>query len=177
MIRRPRPSRVRWALLALVPLAPLACGGSDSTPTGIDVELVAGTYDLTTLRFDPQGSLPDTNVLPVLDQSNVQLILTTNRTAQVVFQDPITNIFTTVQGTFRTTADGARIEFASNSLYAQLLLSRRMDFTLTGTVLAFDGAAPDGVSRTRLVQLVPALEGEQLLDPTPGQLRVSFTRR
>lgn len=164
--------------LVLVPalLFTLACDDSPSEPEGIDITLVAGTYDLSMLRFDPQGSLPDTDILPVLGQDNVQLILATNRTAQVVYQDPITSLFTTLEGSFRTTESGARIEFQSNAPYRQLLLSRRMEFTLNGTTLSFDAAAPDGVSRARLLELVPAFEGEQLLDPVPGTLRVSFTR-
>lgn len=154
-----------------------ACGDSSTEPEGLDLSLVVGTYDLAALRFDPQGSLPDTDVVPTLGQNNVQLILTDSRTAQVVYQDPITNVFTTIQGTFRTTETGVRIDFASNSSYRELLFSRRMEFVLTGTTLGFDDEAPDGVQRARLVELVPAWEGEQLLDPTPGRLRVTFTRR
>ncbi len=167
---------LRTLLLAPLFAALLACDDSPSEPEGIDITLVAGTYDLTLLRFDPQGSLPDTDILPTLGQDNVQLILTTNRSAQIVYQDPITNLFTTIEGTFRTTEAGARIEFQSNAPYRQLLLSRRMDFVLNGTTLSFDAAAPDGVSRARLLELVPAFEGEQLLDPVPGTLRVTFSK-
>lgn len=155
----------------------VGCGDDSPTePAGIDLSLVVGTYDLTRLSFDPQGSLPLTDVLPTLGQDNVQLILTQSRTAQVIFQDPITSLFTTLTGTFRTTEDGMRLDFASNAPYQQLLFSRRMEFTLSGTSLVFDDAAPDGVTRARLVELVPAFEGEQLLDPTPGVLKVTFAR-
>jgi hypothetical protein len=68
------------------------------------------------------------------------------------------------------------LDFASNATYGQLLFSRRMDFTLSGTSLLFDDAAPDGVTRARLIELVPAFGNEQLLDPTPGDLRVTFAR-
>jgi hypothetical protein len=155
----------------------VGCGdGSPTEPPGLELSLVVGTYDLTRLSFDPQGSLPLTDVLPTLGQDNVQLILTQSRTAQVIFQDPITSLFTTLSGTFRTIENGIRLEFASNATYRQLLFSRRMDFTLSGTSLLFDDAAPDGVSRARLLQLVTAFENEQLLDPTPGDLRVTFAR-
>jgi hypothetical protein len=153
------------------------CGDDSPTePPGLDLSAVVGTYNLTRLSFDPQGSLPITDVLPTLGQNNVQLILTQSRTAQVIFQDPITSLFTTLPGTFRTTESGIRLDFASNAGYQQLLFSRRMEFTLSGTSLLFDAAAPDGVSRARLIQLVPALENEQLLEPTPGNLRVTFAR-
>lgn len=153
-------------------------GCSDDTPTapGLDLSLVVGTYDLARLAFDPQGSLALTEVLPTLGQDNVQLILTQSRTAQVIYQDPITSLFTTLSGTFITTEDGIRLDFASNAPYRQLLLSRRMEYTLSGTSLVFDAEAPDGVSRARLLELVPAFEGEQLLDPTPGVLKVTFAR-
>lgn len=176
----PRPGRVRSTIVALaltLAVGASACGDSGTEPEGLDIDLVVGTYDLTTLRFDPQGSLPATDVLPTLGQDNVQLILAPGRTAQVVFQDPITDIFTTLAGTFRTTETGVRIDFAANAAYRELLFSRRMDFDLAGSNLTFDADAPDGVQRERLLELVPAFEGEQLLDPTPGLLRVVFTRR
>lgn len=175
MTRRWTSRLGRHSLLALFLLAPAACG-EDSTPTGIDLSLVVGSYDLTALRFDPQGSLPETDILSVLGQDNVQLILTSARSAQVVYQDPLSGLFTTIAGSFRTTETGVRLEFAQNAPYRQLLLSRRIDLTLTGTTLSFDAEAPDGVSRARLIELVPAFEGEQLLDPTPGRLVVTFTR-
>ncbi|NNF39618.1 MAG: hypothetical protein HKN71_13185 [Gemmatimonadetes bacterium] len=169
--------RLRSAVLLLSLLPVLAaCGDSSTEPEGLDLALVVGTYDLTTLRFDPQGTLGDTDVFPVLGQDNVQLILTPSRTAQVVFQDPITALFTTLQASFRTTETGVRIEFSSNAPYRDLLLSRRMEYTLSGTSLSFDDLAPDGVQRARLLELVPAFEEEQLLDPTPGRLRVTFAR-
>ncbi len=167
-----------WTLAALL-LVPAvgACGDDSPTePPGLELSLVVGTYDLARLTFDPQGSLGNTNVFPALGQDNVQLILTESRTAQVVFQDPITSLFTTLPGTFRTTETGVRLDFASNAGYGQLLFSRRMEFVLAGTSLTFDAEAPDGVSRSRLVELVPAFDGEQLLDPTPGTLGVTFAR-
>lgn len=176
MFRASKSLRIVGLFVALS-LFVVGCGDDGPTePPGIDLSLVVGTYNLTQLTFDPQGSLPLTDVLPTLGQNNVQLILTQSRTAQVIFQDPITSLFTTLPGTFRTTAEGMRLDFASNATYGQLLFSRRMEFTLSGTTLVFDAAAPDGVSRARLLQLVPAFEGEQLLDPTPGTLRVRFAR-
>ncbi len=176
MTRRSKTTQGGRALALFLLIGAAACGDSTTEPAGIDIGLVVGTYNLTGLRFDPQGSLPDSDVLPTLGHNNVQLILATNRSAQVVFQDPITSLFTTIPGTFRTTVDGVRLEFPSNSAYKQLLFSRRMDFTLTGTTLAFNAEAPDGVNRARLIELVPAFAAEQLLEPTPGVLRVTFIR-
>jgi hypothetical protein len=164
--------------LAAALLLPGLAGCGDSTgPDGIDIDIVVGTYSLTTLRFDPQGSLPDIDVLPALATSGTQLILTSNGAMQIVHQDPTTGLFVTIQGTFKTSPDGVRLDFAENSQYAEMLLTRRMAFThnaAAGT-LVFDDDT-DGVSRTRLIALVPALATEQLLDPTPGRLRLTFTR-
>lgn len=176
MIRfvRRRPAGAFSLLLALT----LAACSDSSSPDGDGVEAVVGTYALTTLRFDPQGTLPDQNILPALGNSSAQLILTSDRAAQVVYRDPVSQLFVTIQGTFRTTSAGVRLEWASNSQYRQLLLSRVMEFNhnaAAGT-LVFDAEAPDGVQRARLQQLVPAFQGEQLLDPTPGRLQVTFTR-
>jgi hypothetical protein len=171
----------RWKATAaaaiLLALPIFACSDS-SSPDVTDVDAVVGTYSLTVLRFDPQGTLPDQDILAVLEPDDVQLTLTSSRAAQLVYRDPATQLIVTIQGTFRATAEGIRLEWASNSQYRDLLLSRIMNFTFNAVAqtLVFDGEAPDGVSRARLQTLVQAFQGEQLLDPTPGRLRVTFTR-
>lgn len=165
---------VGTGLAILVALAG-ACGDDGPSGPTLDINLVAGTYNLTVLTFDPQGILPQNDIRATLGTAP-QLILNTSGAAQIVYQDPATNLFTTIAATYRTTADGIRLDFASNSPYASLLLSRRMDFTFSSSpkTLTFEGEAPDGVSRARLIQLVPQLANEQLLDPVPGVLRVIF---
>jgi hypothetical protein len=176
MNRTNRPSLVRTlALLLILPLA--ACSDSTS-PDESAVEAVAGTYTLTALNFDPQGVLPDQDILAALGVNNAQLILTLNRSAQVVYRDPISQLFVTIPGSFQTTAEGVRLQWDANSAYRDFLLSQRMDFVFnagTGT-LTFDANAPDGVSRARLQTLIPEFQEEQLLDPTPGRLRITFTQ-
>ena len=133
--------------------------------------------DLTVLRFDPQGTLPEQNILAALETDEIQLTLTLDREAQIVYRDPDTQLIVTIPGSFRPLAEGIRLEWASNSQYRQLFLSRTMEYSFnpaSGT-LVFDADAPDGVSRARLLELVPAFQGEQLLDPTPGALTVTFT--
>lgn len=164
------------ALLLPVALVIGACGESTTEPR-LEISAVAGTYTMTALRFDPQGSLPESNILPVLGDPPT-LTLTSAGQAQVVMRDPVTTLVVTIQGTFQTTPTGVRVDFASQSAFRQLLLSARMEFAFSeqaGT-LSFAANAPDGVSRARLVELVPALATEQLLDPTPGALTVTFTR-
>jgi len=171
----PGMGRAAAALLLSLTLPLVACQTSDVV--GIEVGEVTGTYTMTLLRFDPQGVLPESNVLPALGEAP-QLNLTAAGQAQISYRDPVSTLLVTVPGTFVTTPTGVRITFANASAYPQLLLSQRMDFTFSAQArtLIFEGPAPDGVNRARLVQLVPTLAGEQLLDPTPGTLRVAFTR-
>ena len=166
------------ALFVGIVLSAVACSSSTVPDDSSELEAVVGTYTVTTLRFNPQGSLPDQDILEALEVETVQLILTLNRAAQIAFLDPVTQLFVTVQGSFQMIGEGLRVQWDANGPFGELLFSRTMDFSFdsdAGT-LSFDADAPDGVSRARLVELVPAFEGEQLLDPTPGRLRVVFTR-
>ena len=169
-------SRTAALALALVVASVSAACSDDDGPIGLDRDVVVGTYNLTALTFDPQGSIPQADVLARFP--NPQLILTANNSAQLAYLDPSTNLVVTVQGTYATTVNGVRIDFAANSAYQQMLFSRRMEFAYDASArtLTFDADAPDGVSRARLVTLVPSLANEQLLDPTPGRLRIVFTR-
>lgn len=163
------------AAMAVSILLSASCGDDGPTEPSLDIADLAGTYALTQLSFDPQGVLPELDVLAAVGTAP-QLIVTVNKTAQIVYQDAISGLFQTIAASVRTTPTGLRLDFASGSNYAGLLLSRRMDFTFTASTrtLAFNTDAPDGANRQRLIQLVPAWANEQLLDPVPGRLRVTF---
>lgn len=158
-------------LLGLIVAA--GCGDDPTDPTE-GIEELTGTYALTQLTFDPQGVLPEADIMAALG-TTPQLLVTPNA-AQILYEDPISGLFVTIGATVRTTKTGLRIEFSGGSPFSGLLLSRRMEFTHSAAArsLSFDGDAPDGVSRQRLIQLVPGWAGEQLLDPVPGRLRVTF---
>ncbi|MEX2531289.1 MAG: hypothetical protein WD960_10995 [Gemmatimonadota bacterium] len=168
------------AVLTLALLLPLAaCDDSDPAgPDLVDVEAVAGTYLMTDLQFDPQGTLPNQELLDALGTTDVELILTLNRSAQIVYRDPVSDLVVTLPGNFQSTVDGIRLQWNSGSNFRDLLLSSSMEFEFDSSAgtLRFDDAAPNGVPRARLIALVPAFEEEQLLDPTPGRLQVTFTR-
>lgn len=155
----------------------LGCGGDSSSVTGVKIEDLAGTYSLTKLAFDPQGALPEADIMSGLGASP-ELIVSANNQAQIVFQDPITLLFTTIGGSVKTTKTGARIAFSNNSDYADLLLSKIMEFDYAESTrtLTFDGDAPDGVRRQNLIRLVEDWADEQLFDPVPGRLQVTFQR-
>jgi hypothetical protein len=152
------------------------CGGDTAGPSRPEV---AGTYRLTELRFDPQGVLPEVDLMPRLGGAQIaRLVLAPGGEAQLIFEDPDTGLITTGNGTFSTPQGGVRIDFGTGVAHTGMLLSRRMTLVHdagAGT-LHFAGPAPDGVPRPRLLELVPEWGGEQLLDPVPGHLTVTFTR-
>jgi hypothetical protein len=152
------------------------CGGDPSGPSRAEL---AGSYRLTALAFDPQGVLPQVELLSRLGGASVpRLVLAPGGEAQLIFEDPATGLVRTADGIYSTPDVGARFDFGTGTAHRAVFLSRRMTFAYdaaTGT-LTFEGAAPDGVDRARLVQLVPEWAGEQLLDPVPGALTVMFTR-
>jgi hypothetical protein len=150
------------------------CGGDPSGPSRSDL---AGTYTLTQLRFDPQGVLPEVDILARLDVTAVQLVLAPDGQAQLRYTTG-TGLITTVNATYSTPVTGARVHFDPGPALRAVLLSERMTFEYaeaTGT-LSFDGSAPDGVDRERLLELVPEWSDEQLLSPVPGRLVVELTR-
>jgi hypothetical protein len=165
---------MRRIQLGLVAILLTGCGGDSVGPPRAEV---AGTYLLTELSFDPQGLLPEVDILPRLTGAVPRLVLAPAGEAQLVFEDPTTGLITVANGTYTTPASGVRVDFGTDLGYRSVLLSRLMTFdTAAGGVLTFQGPSPEGVSRQRLVELVPEYAGEQLLDPVPGQLTVRFTR-
>jgi hypothetical protein len=165
---------MRHLLCAIVAATTVSCGGDPSTPSRAEV---AGTYILTQLLFDPQGVLPQVDVRARLNGMAPRLVLAPAGEAQLVFEDPATGLITTVNGRYTTPQGGVRMDFGEGTGFRTVLLSRRMTFSSANSLtLTFDGDAPDGVLRQRLVQLVPEWSGEQLLDPVPGRLTVTFTR-
>lgn len=162
------------SLMPVIAAAMLLACGDASGPSRPEF---AGTYVLTTLTFDPQGVLPAVDILARLEGDVPRLILAPAGEAQLVFEDPVSGLITTTNGAWSTPDAGVRIDFGHDNAFRDVLLSRRMTFAAVGeTTLTFDASAPDGVPRARLLELVPEFTGEQLLDPVPGQLTVTFTR-
>jgi hypothetical protein len=163
-------------LLLLAVAGTIACRADPAGPSRAEL---AGTYRLTELRFDPQGVLPEVELLSRMTAANLpRLVLAPGGEAQLIFEDPTTGLVTTADGAYSTPQVGARIDFGAGAAYRAVLLSRRMTFAYSpeaGT-LSFDDVAPDGVDRGTLRQLVPEWADEQLLDPVPGDLTVVFTR-
>jgi hypothetical protein len=166
---------MRRIFATAVAFSMVACGGDPSSPSRPEL---AGTYVLTQLRFDPQGVLPQVDILDRLGGLAPRLVLAPAGDAQLIFEDPATNLITTVTGRYTTPQTGVRIDFGENPGYRNVLFSRRMTFANdVGASFTFDAEAPDGVPRARLLELVPEWTGEQLLDPVPGRLTVTFTRQ
>lgn len=167
---------MRFATILTGAVLLAGCGGDPSGPSRPEL---AGSYRLTVLTFDPQGMLPQVDLLARLGGADVpRLVLAPTGEAQLIFEDPATGLIRTANGVYSTPQVGARIDFGTGTEYRAVFLSRRMTFAYADAAgtLAFDEAAPDGVDRARLVALVEEWAGEQLLDPVPGQLTVVFTR-
>ncbi len=165
----------------VVMMVGLLAGACDSGPTGpvLSRAEVAGTYEFTTLRFDPQGSrLESIDLLARLDSRlDPRLVLTQNGEAQISYHDVQTGLVKVVQGSYITTADAVTITWDQDSDFGFFALSRRMSFTFTANTeneLAFSGSSPDGVALSRLTELAPELADEPLTDPVPGDLEVEL---
>ncbi len=175
--RRPLVGTV-LSILALSAAAGLAgCGDNNPTELQIQPEMV-GIYSLTALRFDPQGSAPEGNVLPLIQGSQPQLVISQTGVFQIAFVDPNTHLIRTASGNVSRTGNGLRLVFGSQTAADELLLPHRLELTWDAgaSTLTFTGLAD--VSRARLLELFPDLYAdEQLFDPVPGTLTVAFQKR
>lgn len=155
-----------------------ACDDDSPTgPPGLDRSEVAGTYSLTVLHFDPQGSLAEVDLRDRLMVQDPSLQLTQDGVAQLAFRDPSTDLLVTVDGTYTTTATSVRVDFGEETQHRRLLLPDSPEFDFQAgeeASLTFQSTEPT-VSRQRLIELVPEFEDEQLLDPVPGVLEVAFS--
>lgn len=167
----------RYSLLALATMTALtvACD-DDPTEPRLDRAEVAGAYVMTELSFDPQGSLPEVDILDRVEAQSPELRLTTGGLAQLVFTDPSTGLLVSADGTFATTLTAVEVTFQNGEPFATFLMSQRvlLDFSANERSLIFDGEPTGGIQRDRLRALVPEFEDEQLEDPVPGELRVVF---
>lgn len=168
--------RTLFALISAVSIA--ACSDTATPVQVVDVD-VRGTYDLTGLKFDPQGVLPEVDLRTRLTGTIPKLNLAASGQAQLVFVDPETGLITLSNATYSVNNAGNSIHVdfgTANTAYTKTFLSRSMTFSYDATLhtLTFAGPSPDGVTRTRLLQLAPEWNNEQLLDPVPGTLTVVF---
>lgn len=166
------------ALGALVALLAAACDDDSPTgPPGLERSEVAGTYSLSVLRFDPQGSLAEVDLRDRLLVQDPSLQLTQDGVAQLAFRDPSTDLLVTANGTYTTTATSVRVDFGQETQHRLLLLPDAPEFEFQAgeeASLTFQSTDPT-VSQARLIELVPEFEDEQLLDPVPGLLEVAFS--
>lgn len=166
-------------ILAVLAAATLlaACDDNGTNPPDLNVR---GTYLLTELSFDPQGSLPAVDLLARLQTATIpRLVIGTSGRAQLVFENPSSGLITIAPASYDITSAGdVRIDFGSgsNTLYRTVMLSEEMTFAFDSTAhtLRFSAESPDGIDRESLLDLVPEWVGEQLFDPVPGLLIVNF---
>lgn len=181
-IRRAHGTGLLRAALGLILVGGLAaCGDDDPVDLNLlDVELVVGTYDPTTLTFDVAGpTFGEYDLLAGLQTDEVPplLVISADGVAQLVFLNPSSGRFEIGEGSYVMLEDGVRIAFVSSSAPGRLLLPQTLDlvYNETSGVLSFSGEIQAPLAR--LVTLVPALDGEPLSDPVGGVLAVEFTPR
>ena len=174
---------IRGMVLALVAASSLlgACGDDDpSRPNEPDLTRadVAGQYEMTALSFDPQGSLPEIDLLERLDPVNLpDLILASNEDSlQLVFRDPDGGLVRTVPGGYDLGDTTIDVDLVNAIEPAKLLLPREVRYVFDGEAetLSFSGAIQ--ADTARLFVLVPEWSGEPVTNPLPGTLSVTFTR-
>jgi hypothetical protein len=181
-IEKAGSSRRRAALaLALITAAgAAACGDDPAEPSTVELDLVVGTYDPTTLTFDVTGpTFGEYDLLAGLptQQNPPRLVVARDGTIQLVFEDPSTGQFTISNGTYELTGEGIQISFESAAGPGTLLLPQVLDLTLDMDTGQLRYSADTQATLSRLVTLVPDLAGEPLANPVSGLLTAVFTPR
>ena len=168
-----------WALVAAVAFIG-ACGDDDpSDPDEPDLtrEDVAGEYEMVTMSFDPNGSLPAVSLLDSIDFAEIpRLIVAENEDSlQLIFRID-GSLLRIVQGGYELGDEGLTAELANAVVPGEILLPRTLEYEFSETqgVLHFSGTME--ADTARLFDLVPAWSGEPVTDPLPGTLTVTFER-
>lgn len=168
----------RLVFCALAAFA-LGCGDDDDNGTGptIDPVLVAGVYELQVLAFDPQGMLPEIDLLQRISESQVPQLIVTETQFQLVYRDPATGLVSTSNGDYTLTREGIRLNFPTAAEAQGMLLPQRALFTYDANLRALWFEQNTSVSLERFRQLAPEYEDEPLTNPVPGRLEVIFQVR
>ena len=170
-----------WAMVAAATLLG-ACGDDDDPSRPDEPDLtradVAGQYEMTSLTFDPQGSLPLVNLLERLDSANLpELVIASNEDSlQLVFRDPVGGLVRTVPGGYDLRDTSIEVEFVSGIEPAKLLLPAELHLAFDGVAETLATARLISADTTRLFALVPEWSGEPVTNPLPGSLSVTFQR-
>jgi hypothetical protein len=143
----------------------------------VDRSAVAGVYQLATLSFDPQGSLPKTDILSRLapaDQPELSISRTDNGFS-LLFRDPVGGRHEVVEGTYTLLDGQVRLNFRKAADAQRTLLPKRIELQVDKAAMTLSYTTNTAVSLVRLRELVPEFRTEQLPDPVLGELAVIFT--
>ena len=168
-----------WALVAAVAVLG-ACGDDDpSDPDEPDLTRadVAGEYQMVTMTFDPNGSLPAVSLLDSIDFAETpRLILAANEDSlQLIFRID-GSLLRIVQGGYDLGDEDVTVELSNAVVPGEILLPQDLvyGFSEADGALYFEGAMV--ADTARLFELVPEWSGEPVTDPLPGTLTVTFDR-
>lgn len=155
----------------------IGCGDVDTTGPSVDRGEVAGVYHLAALTFDPQGSLPKTDIMSRLAPADrPELVLSrSDDTFQSITRDPDSGRIIAVEGTYTPLTGLVRLRFKKAADADRLLLPQRAEFDFDKTAMTLSYHANTAVSLARLRELVPEYRTEQLPDPVLGALVLVFT--
>ena len=173
-------NRRMWPAVVLA-MAVGACGDDDggSGPNVPDLTRadVAGIYEMTVLSFDPQGMLPEADLLARLDDANLpELVIASDKDSlQLIFREP-GGLFRTVAGSYQLGDDGITVTLSNSTEPAELLLPRTLSYLFdeASETLYFVGSI--AADTTKLFALVPEWSEEPVTNPLPGVLEVEFTQ-
>lgn len=167
---------------ALLTLALAVCGAfagcTEKDPTGPvqDYSQVSGVYHLEALSFDPQGSLPKTDLISRLAiRDRPELYLGKDGLFDALTRDQELGRPVLVEGTYSYKNGEVQLNFKKMADAEQFFLPQKVSFVFDKTAMTLSYHANTGVSLKRLRQVVPEFRTEQLPDPVVGELVVVFT--
>jgi hypothetical protein len=152
------------------------CGEGEPVGPTVDRSAVAGVYHLAALSFDPQGSLPKTDILGRLapaDRPELSIGRTDDR-FRLAFRDPGSGLPELVEGSYTLLNEQVRLSFKKSADARAILLPQRLELDFDRQTMTLSYRANTDVSLARLRELVPEFRNEQLPDPVFGELVVVF---
>lgn len=168
--------RVLLTLALVAWVAMTGCGGKDATGPTKDYSQVSGVYHLEALSFDPQGSLPKTDLISRLAVADrPELYLGTDGSFDALTRDHGVGRPVLVGGRYTFINGQVQLKFKRAEDAQRFFLPQQVELNFDKTAMTLSYHANTSVSLVRLRELVPEFRTEQLPDPVLGELVLVFT--